>query len=89
MHTFWRMVVQENVKLIVTLCQSIGGENADAHLYFPKNKGEKLKLDGGLEVETIQVAETEHVIKRKFKVHVPGQKEHCLVHNHFRSWKDW
>ena len=38
MHTFWNMVMQSNVKRIVTLCHKIGNKgDCDAYQYFPMN----------------------------------------------------
>jgi protein tyrosine phosphatase len=61
MHSFWKMVKQNNVKKIVTLCQIIGeGHHADAYQYFPVKEGEKITLANGMVVESTKVTDSEH-----------------------------
>ena len=44
MEEFWKMVIQYNVKRIVTLCHKIGGRHGDADLYFPVENDASAKI---------------------------------------------
>ena len=51
---FWRLVLQERVGLIVTLCHQIGGQDGDCVQYFP-GKAKEEKIFAGFRVECEEV----------------------------------
>jgi protein tyrosine phosphatase len=85
--SFWKMVLQNNVTKIVTLCKNIGDTyHDDACAYFPSH--------GSSQYQSISVAnkskvnQMEHVDVRNLLVS-DGTQSIMVQHNHFKSWPDF
>ena len=85
---FWRMILQERVGMVVTLCHAIGGADGDCVEYFPTVINEPVKY-GSIEVTLLSKAQRGSFIDlRTFSV-ADSAKSETLKHYHFKGWPDW
>lgn len=84
--SFWRLVMQENVSLVITLAEKIG---KDCAVYFPMQKSLEDRY-GKCHVQIIGISQTKFVDTRKLLVtDTSNGKKHELTHVHFKGWPDW
>lgn len=43
---FWIMIIQENVRYIVMLCNAVENGKKKCHTYYPTKLGDKVEFDG-------------------------------------------
>ena len=96
------MVLQNNVQMIITLCESVGASDPDraysasqpdCALYFPLDEPGKdcLQLSGyTVKIEKGSTKPTAHMVTRKFALvrNSDGQVMIQTEHYHFTSWTD-
>ena len=85
-NSFWRLVLQERVLMIVTLAHQIPGDCAK---YLPFEENEKL-TDGSIEVICSQVTKNEkYLTVRELQVKDSNGSVCTVTHYHFKGWPDW
>nr|XP_022912778.1 tyrosine-protein phosphatase 10D-like isoform X1 [Onthophagus taurus] len=84
---FWRMVIQENVAVIVMVAQFVEHEKAKCHQYFPNNH-ETMAIGDGIEIKCANEVPLGSYIKRTLMV----QRELMqitITHLQYIQWPDF
>lgn len=92
---FWKMVFENHIDQIVMLTELFETRNPSKELaypYWPKQVGEKLSLENGLEITLIEESEllselNEKIQIRKIKLQNQEQ-ERFITHYWYRHWMD-
>ncbi|KAK0418324.1 hypothetical protein QR680_013500 [Steinernema hermaphroditum] len=91
---FWRMVVQEKVKIIIMLCDFFEENMSTSAVYFPVEKGNTLQFDNfeiiNQEINEINVEEEHSLLTISVSVlHLKSAKGNQKVMHYFvRGWAD-
>lgn len=82
---FWKMVMQENVELIVMLAQFVENGKEKVHKYFP-NVHESVEIDG-ITVTTMNECFFEYYCMRTIRLQTEEVKM-TLTHLQYLDWPD-
>ncbi|KAH7728999.1 protein-tyrosine phosphatase [Aphelenchoides avenae] len=87
---FWHMIVQENVKLIIQLCQNVEEGDQKSEAYFKTGQGEQTEW-GRYTVKTVEkpkkMAGYDQMRRTKLQVSRPNQT-HTVTHILYMGWPD-
>ena len=90
---FWRMIVEQNVKLIVTVCKLVEKRQSKCEKYWPDTDTSKDPYFKGINLNGMKVTMVkekelgETLIERHFKISLKGQ-EHSVRQIHYIGWPD-
>uniref|UniRef100_A0AC34PYH5 Protein tyrosine phosphatase n=1 Tax=Panagrolaimus sp. JU765 TaxID=591449 RepID=A0AC34PYH5_9BILA len=94
-HHFWLMIMQENCKVVLQLCQLIEDGKEKCNEYYPTpTDGNDWKTYGSVQVKivdrTSNVAGMKKVTKTKMQVRMEDKKDsvHELTHIFYQGWPD-
>lgn len=94
-HHFWLMIMQENCKVVLQLCQLVEDGKEKCNEYYPSAAdGNEWKSYGAVQVKCVDrnsnVAGMKKVIKTKMQVRLEDKKDsvHELTHIYYHGWPD-
>ena len=84
----WKMVLQENVELIVMLAQVFEGGRQKCEQYWPEEQGQELTF-GQTTIKTTSVKKDAGIVVTKMSVKGPGDAQNrTITHLQFTGWPD-
>lgn len=85
-HDFWRMVIEQNIELIIMLTNLTENGNEKCFKYFPEN-GKQLTFED-IKITCVSL-EVEEIWDKRTLLIARKMKQITLIHLHFKSWPDF
>ena len=85
-NAFWRLVEQQNVGKIITLCENIG-IGGDCSQYFPLEGNYRFK-EFNIVLKKTEM-QSDYLVRRDFEIVPEEGLTKKVSHYHFAGWPDW